>query len=240
MLVSVAADGERAEVSARALGLWTAKTANFVTDELGLGPGDVVALRLPCHWQAWGWLLGARWAGVDVEVGPPGTPPSPQAAAVVATATDAAALLGGAAEVIALSLLPLAVPGPVPPGALDYDTAVRAHGDRFVPAGPVGPVAPAGPGTARVVDAAGAQRPAWPGELVLTRRMPADAGEVRLLESALAAGAALLLAPALTASCSAAAAPAVAAVAAEHPTLALVSGDDADEDEAALLPLLGA
>src|SRR4051812_48467611 len=43
------ATGERAELSAKSLGNWVAKTYSLLSDSLGLGPGDTAQLRLPVH-----------------------------------------------------------------------------------------------------------------------------------------------------------------------------------------------
>jgi hypothetical protein len=45
------ATGERTELSAATFANWVAKSANLLADELGVGPGNRVALRLPAHWQ---------------------------------------------------------------------------------------------------------------------------------------------------------------------------------------------
>lgn len=193
LIVTLSAGGGRDPLSGRTAALWAAKTANLVTDQLGLGPGAVVAVHLPPHWQAWTWLLGALWAGTDVRLGAPGDP-ADDADALVTTAEAAAGADAG--EVVALSLLPLAAPGPVPPGVVDFDTDVRTHGDRFVPSSPCGSVLlPGAPRDGRLLDAGGVARPAGPGDVVLTTTMPADGGALRALWAAAEAGAALVLAP---------------------------------------------
>jgi uncharacterized protein (TIGR03089 family) len=47
-----AATGGRVELSYATFDNWVAKTANLITDGLGAGPGERVALALPAHWQA--------------------------------------------------------------------------------------------------------------------------------------------------------------------------------------------
>jgi uncharacterized protein (TIGR03089 family) len=130
--------GERTELSATTLANWVAKTANLLQDDVGVVPGDRIAVLLPAHWQAAAVLLGGWSAG-----GVLGTDPDGAAAAFTdARRVDAAA---GAAEGFALSLAPLGRgfdAGP-PPGARDFVQEVRGHGDRFVPRSPVPDGAPA-------------------------------------------------------------------------------------------------
>lgn len=135
------ATGERTELSVATFANWVAKTANLLTDDLAAGPGDVLELSLPVHWQATVWLQAAWAAGLAVRLGPrPSGEPAP-AVAVVAhdPATDARATPGGpptAGEVVSLGLGPLGLPRPgVAPGdpmSVDYDRTVHGHGDRFV------------------------------------------------------------------------------------------------------------
>jgi uncharacterized protein (TIGR03089 family) len=153
------ATGDRTELSGATLANWVAKTANLLVDGCGLSPGDVVAVRLPAHWQTAAALLGAWAAGLSVDFG--GTP---QSATVSAAADSAqghsAATSGGppaevafvaadrvaeapvsASDVFALGLAPMAMPmrpGP-PPGTVDYVAEVRGHGDRFAPHSPTRP-----------------------------------------------------------------------------------------------------
>lgn len=53
--------GERVELSAKVLTNWVSKAANALQEEWDLGPGGVVALRLPPHWRALYWAL-ATWS----------------------------------------------------------------------------------------------------------------------------------------------------------------------------------
>ena len=41
---------DRAELSARSLANWVAKTHFLLTDELGLGRGNIAYVDLPAHW----------------------------------------------------------------------------------------------------------------------------------------------------------------------------------------------
>ncbi|WP_165865715.1 TIGR03089 family protein [Vallicoccus soli] len=123
------ATGERTELSAATLDNWVAKTANLLVDDLGAEPGALVAVRLPVHWQGVAWLLAAWTAGCACVVDGSARD-APDRAVVVTTADDLDDL--GGAEPVVLALRPLAVPGEgVPPGAVDYDVEVRAHGDAW-------------------------------------------------------------------------------------------------------------
>ncbi|MDQ1696766.1 MAG: hypothetical protein QOJ03_2119 [Frankiaceae bacterium] len=52
------ATGERVELSVATTANWAAKIGNYLADELGVGPGDDVAVLLPMHWQTAVVLLG--------------------------------------------------------------------------------------------------------------------------------------------------------------------------------------
>ena len=121
------ATGERVELSVATTANWVAKTANLLVDGLGCVPGERVAVLLPLHWQTACVLLGCWSAGLSVSFDPAGA-----AVAFAAEPDLEAALESGAREVVGLSLRPLGAPLPaVPPGELDYATAVPAYGDRF-------------------------------------------------------------------------------------------------------------
>jgi uncharacterized protein (TIGR03089 family) len=147
------ATGERTELSATTLDNWVAKTANLLTDTLGVAAGDRVGVDLPAHWQAGAVLLACWTCGLEVVL--PGDPPTPGGglagglAAVFVAEPDGlppgtpAGSAGSAGsgddrawpdtdEVVALSLRPfgggLAV---ATPGVVDYAAEVAAHGDRF-------------------------------------------------------------------------------------------------------------
>jgi uncharacterized protein (TIGR03089 family) len=132
------ATGERAELSATTLANWVAKTANLLQDDVGLVPGDRVAVLLPAHWQTAAVLLGGWSVGAVL-----GTEPVGASAAFTDVRQSAAA--SAAAEVFALSLASLGrgfEAGP-PAGTRDYVQEVRAHADQFVPLAPVPDTAPA-------------------------------------------------------------------------------------------------
>jgi uncharacterized protein (TIGR03089 family) len=66
---------ERVELSWRTFANWVAKTANLLVEELGVEPGDRVAVLLPPHWQApvvltACWLVGAAAVLAGPAAGP--------------------------------------------------------------------------------------------------------------------------------------------------------------------------
>ncbi|HTZ42333.1 MAG TPA: TIGR03089 family protein [Jatrophihabitans sp.] len=129
------ATGERAELSAKSLGNWVAKTYALLADSLGLGPGDTALVRLPVHWLAVPVLFGCWYAGLEVVATGPAT---------VAFA-DAGSLpdLGArpADEVFAVSMLSMARPDTPPDGTEDYTSAVRPMPDAWAGVQPRGTAA---------------------------------------------------------------------------------------------------
>lgn len=123
---------ERTELSAATLGNWAAKTGNFLVDELGVAPGDVIVVDLPQHWQTAAILLGCWWTGAQVRPAGPGV--TDDDAVAVFTAAARIDDHPDAAELVVASLDPFAMPVPgLPPGVTDFATAVRVHGDQFRP-----------------------------------------------------------------------------------------------------------
>ncbi|QDQ96788.1 TIGR03089 family protein [Tomitella fengzijianii] len=134
--------GERVELSTVTLMNWAAKTANMVRDEFAAEPGTRVRIALPAHWQTAAVLLGCWWAGCEVLVGAEGSEGgddtgSPAEIAFVAESlmqADSSAEARNADELLVLSLDAFGRPAAdLPPGATDYATTVRLHGDRFMP-----------------------------------------------------------------------------------------------------------
>jgi uncharacterized protein (TIGR03089 family) len=125
---------ERAELSAATLANWVAKTANLLVDDLGLAPGDRIAVLLPAHWQTAAVLLGGWAAGLVV-----GDRADGADAAFVTADRAAQALAAGVPEVLALPLSPLGqgFDGAPPDGTRDFPAEVRAQPDRY--AGPPPP-----------------------------------------------------------------------------------------------------
>lgn len=108
--------GERTELSVTTYANWVAKTANLLTDELGLDEGDTVLLDLPPHWLV-PVFLGAAWtAGLAV------TTDAGISHDLVVCGPDAFETHAGSGDVLACSLLPFAVRfrDPLPAGVRDY------------------------------------------------------------------------------------------------------------------------
>jgi uncharacterized protein (TIGR03089 family) len=150
------ASGERAELSAKSLANWVAKTHFLLLDELGAAPGDRAFVQLPVHWLAAPILLGCWYAGLEVV-----TDPATASVAfgdadslLEALPTPAADRLDAA---FAVSLLSMARPSTPPPDMADYATSVRPMPDSWrevrAQAGPDDP-ALAGQSRAELVAAA--------------------------------------------------------------------------------------
>jgi uncharacterized protein (TIGR03089 family) len=128
------ATGERTELSVKTFSNWVSKTANLLTDELMLDPGDEVRIALPPHWLG-PVFLGAVWScglvlSADAEVavvGPGGLDSSSRVT-------------------VACSMHPFATrfAEPLPPGILDHGVLWPGQSDVFVPVAPadLGPVVP--------------------------------------------------------------------------------------------------
>jgi uncharacterized protein (TIGR03089 family) len=143
------ATGERAELSAKSLGNWVAKTHFLLMDELGAATGDRAFLRLPVHWLAAPILLGCWFAGLEVVADPADLS---RASVAFGDAESLSALidadrLDGA---FAVSLLSMARPSTPPPGMSDYASAVRPMPDSWATVQPqAGPDDPALAGSSR-------------------------------------------------------------------------------------------
>jgi uncharacterized protein (TIGR03089 family) len=137
------ATGERVELSHATTDNWVSKTANLIQDEVGLEPGDRVALMLPAHWLAPVWLLACFATGtVAVPLDPERVTPADARvtdAALVVTGPDtldAARACRG--ERYATALRPLGGRFPaVPQGFHDLAADVPAQSDVFTPYVPV-------------------------------------------------------------------------------------------------------
>jgi uncharacterized protein (TIGR03089 family) len=129
------ADGSRVELSAATAANWAAKTANWLTEELDVEPGDPVAVTLPAHWQTFTILLGAWWCGARVVSAPSGS---------VAAFVPCEASTGGAAATAVVSLHPMGAGlDEPPPGAYDFLEDSRSYGDEFLAPEPVPDSVPA-------------------------------------------------------------------------------------------------
>jgi uncharacterized protein (TIGR03089 family) len=89
-----------------------AKTANYLVDEHGIDPGELVTVRLPLHWQTAVVLLAAWSVGAQVSFDTSG---------IVTFATPD---LRSEGETVVLSLEPMGV---------DFSRLVAAQPDSFVP-----------------------------------------------------------------------------------------------------------
>ena len=122
------ATGERTELSVTTYGNWVSKTANLLTDELGLDAGDTVLLDLPSHWLV-PVFLGAAWSA-----GLAATDSPDEQHDVVVTGPAGLSRPPGSAQVVACSLRPFAVrfPEALPQGVLDYGLMWPGQSDVFL------------------------------------------------------------------------------------------------------------
>jgi uncharacterized protein (TIGR03089 family) len=190
--------GERTELSAVSLENAAAKIANALRDEYDLGPGSVVGLRLPLHWQRSAWCAGVWTAGCLV------APDSDDADLVVTTAGDAPDLVGHPAPLAVVSLHPFGLPVVelLPPGVDDVTLAVRQQPDAYLYDPPTGDL-PALRTAALELDqsalldlalALGTQWGLEPGGRLLVRdTVAADDGWLAALAVPLACGASVVL-----------------------------------------------
>lgn len=129
------ATGERTELSVTTYANWVSKTANLLTDELGLEPGDAVLLDLPAHWLV-PVFLGAAWcAGLSV------TRTAQVDHALVVCGPETVARHQDSDLVVACSLLPFAVrfADALPAGILDYGLLWPGQSDVFLGLTPPSP-----------------------------------------------------------------------------------------------------
>jgi uncharacterized protein (TIGR03089 family) len=120
------ATSERAELSAKSIANWVAKTYSLVVDELALGVGGRAYLSLPVHWLGVPVLFGCWFAGLEVTTSP--------ADAVVAFGDGPSlesADLVSVDDVFAVSLLSMGRSAEPPTGMIDYAGAVRPQPDNW-------------------------------------------------------------------------------------------------------------
>jgi uncharacterized protein (TIGR03089 family) len=120
------ATGERAELSAKSLANWVAKTHFLLIDELGLGVGDTAFIGLPAHWVSVPAVLGCLTAGLALDASASGA-----AVAFVSPASVAEAAGVDDVYAIAPSSAATGFAGDLPPGADDYVAAVRPQPDKW-------------------------------------------------------------------------------------------------------------
>jgi uncharacterized protein (TIGR03089 family) len=164
------ASGERAELSAKSMGNWVAKTHFLLIDELALAPGARAFVSLPVHWLAVPVLFGCWFAGIEVISTPTG---ADVAFGDVDALLEAAPELAAVDDRFAVSLLSMARSGQPPAPLTDYAAAVRPQPDAW----------------ATVRAQTGAATPALDG---LTRVEVARAAADRATELGLTAGGRLL------------------------------------------------
>ncbi len=140
LLTSIGPGGERVELSVRTFENNVAKAANLLRDDAGAGPGSIVAVDLPLHWQTAVWLGACAAVGALAWVGG-----DPADSTVEVSVVGPDGLDGPAAPLgLATSLHPWGMPfdRALPPGLLDAAVEVRAHGDVFTPDADVAGSAP--------------------------------------------------------------------------------------------------
>jgi uncharacterized protein (TIGR03089 family) len=120
------ATGDRAELSARSLANWVAKTHFLLTDELGLGVRDAAMIALPAHWISVPAILGCLTAGLELV-----DDPDRADVAFVAPETTLQAAAVPDVYAVAPSSAAVGFGGDVPDGVADYVLAVRPQPDAW-------------------------------------------------------------------------------------------------------------
>lgn len=122
--------GERMELSAASLDNAVAKTAGLLRDDLDAGPGTVVGVHLPLHWQRVVWLGACAATGAVFA-----SEADPAACDILVVDRDRLHLAGTARDDVLVSLAPFGLPEPegAPTGVVEAATAMRAHPDVYVP-----------------------------------------------------------------------------------------------------------
>jgi uncharacterized protein (TIGR03089 family) len=130
------ATGERVELSVTTVDNWVSKIANLLGSDLGLGPGDLLAVELPLHWQAPVLVLGGWAAGLSIC-----TSKDPVQLRAVGPAALASGAVREADQVLACSLRPLGgrFIEPLPAGWLDFAVEVPPQPDALIVSQAPGP-----------------------------------------------------------------------------------------------------
>lgn len=123
--------GERVELSGRVFDNWVAKSANLLSEEFDLAPGDTVATDMPGHWKSAAVALACWHLGAELHCVAPGTDPGD--VDLFVTAYPDTLDVGGSVEVLVVPLPALAMSydGELPVGATDYAAEVRAYADSY-------------------------------------------------------------------------------------------------------------
>lgn len=179
------ATGSRVELSGATLANWAAKTANWLTEEHDVEPGDPVAVVLPAHWQTAGILLGAWWCGAHVIA-------EPEQARVTLTGPTTPVTTGGV--LARVSLHPMGLELGDGPDGVDYIAEARLHGDQFLALAEVPGSTPALAGASVDDTVAAAQAVGIPAQarVMSTVEWTVPDGVVRGLLGVLAAGGSLV------------------------------------------------
>lgn len=124
---------ERIELSVATFDNWVSKLVNLYVVELGLEPGEQVAVDLPLSWQA-SVIITAAWSAGLVLSLATGSPPALRVVGPAATRGPGESItpeVGPAAQVLACSLRPLGgrLTSPLPKGWLDFAAAVPGQAD---------------------------------------------------------------------------------------------------------------
>ena len=194
---------ERTELSATTLGNWVAKTANLLTDGLGLDTGSRLAVVLPPHWQTAGILLGA-WAAGHLVVDYPDVDAPVAPDAVFCTESDLESYADLDCDVVGLTLDPWGRGLDAQwRRVTDYAQEIGVYGDQFRPASPVSPRAPALTAGSLELTQQGVAHAAQEladrlgmtagGRIMVSRDLALTAGPVSWLLAPLAAGASIVL-----------------------------------------------
>lgn len=124
---------DRAELSARSLANWVAKTYFLLTDELSLGRGNAAYVDLPAHWISVAPLLGCWTAGLEVVT-------DPTRADVGFVDSERALHAVEIPDVFVIapeSAVAGLTPDRLPPGMADYVAAVRPQADAWATVRPL-------------------------------------------------------------------------------------------------------
>lgn len=124
-------NGERVELSGRVFDNWVAKSANLLSEEFDLAPGDTVATDMPGHWKSAALALACWHLGAELRCVAPGTDPG--TVDLFVTAYPQTLNVGGSVEVLVVPLPSLAMSydGELPVGSTDYAAEVRAYADSY-------------------------------------------------------------------------------------------------------------
>lgn len=125
--------GERVELSGRVFDNWVAKSANLLSEEFDLSPGDVVGIDMPGHWKSAALALACWHLGAELRCFTPGQ--NPGNVELFVTASPQTLDAGASVEVLVVPLPSLAMSfdGQLPVGATDFASEVRSYADSYFP-----------------------------------------------------------------------------------------------------------